>query len=159
MSKQNKFKIVIPSYNNEKWVEYNTASIISQTYKNYDVLYINDKSTDNTPELIKNIKEKYNLENWTILNNPENMQRGYNVNPNAPHIIDFMDSEDDILMFVDGDDWLINDKVLENLNNYYNQNDPWMTYGGMYCWPSNQKAHPQNTEYSDHVHNNKLYRH
>ena len=158
MSKQNKFKIVIPSYNNEKWVEYNTASIISQTYKNYDVLYINDKSTDNTPELIKNIKEKYNLENWTILNNPENMQRGYNVNPNAPHIIDFMDSEDDILMFVDGDDWLINDKVLENLNNYYNQNDPWMTYGGMYCWPSNQKAHPQNTEYSDHVHNNKLYR-
>ena len=49
MSKQNKFKIVIPSYNNEKWVEYNTASIISQTYKNYDVLYINDKSTDNTP--------------------------------------------------------------------------------------------------------------
>ena len=158
MSKQNKFKIVIPSYNNEKWVEYNTASIISQTYKNYDVLYINDKSTDNTPELIKNIKEKYNLENWTILNNPENMQRGYNVNPNAPHIIDFMDSEDDILMFVDGDDWLINDKVLENLNNYYNQNDPWMTYGGMYCWPSNQKASPQNTEYSDHVHNNKLYR-
>ncbi len=58
MSKQNKFKIVIPSYNNEKWVEYNTASIISQTYKNYDVLYINDKSTDNTPNLIENIKNK-----------------------------------------------------------------------------------------------------
>ena len=158
MNKQNKLKIVIPSYNNEKWVEYNAASIISQTYKNYDVLYINDNSTDSTPDLIENIKKKYNLENWKILNNPKNMQRGYNVNPNAPHITNFMDSEDDILLFVDGDDWLINDKVLENLNNYYNQNDPWMTYGGMYCWPSSQKASPQNTEYSDHVHNNNLYR-
>ena len=48
----NKFKIVIPSYNNEKWIEHNTASIIRQTYKNYDVLYINDKSTDKTLELI-----------------------------------------------------------------------------------------------------------
>ena len=63
MNKQNKFKIVIPSYNNEKWVEYNAASIISQTYKNYDVLYINDNSTDSTPDLIENIKKKYKLEN------------------------------------------------------------------------------------------------
>ena len=28
----------------------------------------------------------------------------------------------------------------------------------MYCWPSSQKASPQNTKYSDHVHNNNLYR-
>ena len=32
----------------------------------------------------------------------------------AKDIINFMDHKDDILMFVDGDDWLINDDVLEN---------------------------------------------
>ena len=29
---RNKFKIITPSFNNEKWVEYNIASILNQTY-------------------------------------------------------------------------------------------------------------------------------
>ena len=154
----NKFKIVIPSYNNEKWIEYNTASIIRQTYKNYDVLYINDKSTDKTLELIEDIKKKYNLDNWKILNNPKNMKRGYNINPNSNHMTEFMDSDDDILVFIDGDDWLVDDTVLEKLNNYYNMHGSWMTYGGMYTYPEGQYAHPQNSPYSDEVHANNQYR-
>ena len=35
---KNKFKIVIPSYNNEQWVETNIESILEQTYDNYEVL-------------------------------------------------------------------------------------------------------------------------
>ena len=159
MERRNKFKIVIPSYNNEKWVEPNVASIINQTYKNYEVLYINDASTDNTPNLVQKIIDDYNLNNWKLLNWETNKQRGYNVNPNSPHIIDFMDGKDeDILMFVDGDDWLIDENVLENLNNFYNTNHCWMAYGGMYTYPSSNKAYPQNTSYSSYVHENKLYR-
>ena len=156
--KDNKFKIVIPSYNNEKWVEYNVASIINQTYKNYEVLYVNDCSTDSTPSMIQEIIKGHKLDNWTLLNHKENKQRGYNVNPNAKHIIDFMDNDDDIILFVDGDDWLYDENVLEKLNDFYKTNDWWMTYGGMYCWPSGNFAHPQNTEYSEEVHKNKLYR-
>ena len=156
--KDNKFKIVIPSYNNKKWIEYNIASIINQTYKNYEVLYINDYSTDNTSQMVQNIISEYKLDNWTLLNHKENKQRGYNVNPNAEHIINFMDSDDDILLFVDGDDWLYDKNVLEKLNDFYKANDWWMTYGGLYCWPSGNPAHPQNTEYSEEVHKNKLYR-
>ena len=55
MEYQNKFKIVIPSYNNEQWVEPNMASILNQTYTNYDVLYINDASTDNTINKVNEI--------------------------------------------------------------------------------------------------------
>ena len=33
----NKFKIVIPSYNNQDWVEVNIESILEQTYNNYEV--------------------------------------------------------------------------------------------------------------------------
>ena len=156
--KDNKFKIVIPSYNNKKWVEYNVASIINQTYKNYEVLYINDYSTDSTPQIVQNIINEHKLDNWTLLNHKKNKQRGYNVNPNAEHIINFMDNDDDILLFVDGDDWLYDENVLEKLNDFYKTNDWWMTYGGMYCWPSNNLAHPQNTEYSEEVHKNKSYR-
>ena len=156
--KDNKFKIVIPSYNNEKWVEYNVASIINQTYKNYEVLYINDCSTDSTPSMVQEIIKGYKLDNWTLLNHKENKQRGYNVNPNAKHIIDFMGNDDDIILFVDGDDWLYDENVLEKLNDFYKTNDWWMTYGGMYCWPSGNFANPQNTEYREEVHKNKSYR-
>ena len=130
MERQNKFKVVIPSYNNEKWVEANVASILQQTYTNYEVLYINDASTDSTPSLIKKIIKDYKLDNWTLLNWKDNKQRGYNVNPNEDHIINFMDNEDDIILFVDGDDWLYDENVFERLNKYYNATDCWMTYGG-----------------------------
>ena len=63
---KNKFKIVIPSYNNEQWVEPNVASILNQTYTNYDVLYINDASTDNTLTLVNELVLNYNLSNFKI---------------------------------------------------------------------------------------------
>ena len=37
--KRNKFKILIASYNNEHWVEYNLASVLNQTYDNYEVIH------------------------------------------------------------------------------------------------------------------------
>ena len=159
MERLNRFKIVIPSYNNEKWVENNIASIVNQTYTNYEVLYINDASTDDTPTRVANIINDYGLSSkWTLVSWEENKQRGFNVNPNSKHIIDFIDDDNDILMFVDGDDWLFDEHVLQKLNDFYNKQDCWMTYGGMYSYPSGKLAYPQNTPYSDHVHANNLYR-
>lgn len=151
-----KFKIVIPSYNNEQWVEANIASILNQTHNNYDVLYINDASTDSTLTIVQDIVSQ--LPNWRIVTNTTNKRRGYNVSPYNEHIIGFMDSDQDILVFVDGDDWLFDEDVLSNLANYYNKHDVWMTYGKMICYPSGEVGNPQNTLYSDDVINNNLYR-
>ena len=61
-----------------------------------------------------------------------------------------------------GDDWFFDENVLENLNNYYNKTDVWMTYGKFYCWDGESnnviEANPQNTEYSDFTHDYKLYK-
>jgi glycosyltransferase involved in cell wall biosynthesis len=154
--KQNKFKIVIPSYNNEKWYEANIASILNQTYKNYDVLYIDDASTDNTYQVVSNIVS--DLPNWKVVSNEQNMRRGYNLSPYNPLLIDFIESDDDILVFIDGDDWLYDDKVLESLNNLYNENEYWMTYGKFVCYPSGDLGNPQNTPYPIEVHEQNAYR-
>ena len=159
MEKQNKFKIVIPSYNNEQWVEANVSSILNQKYRNFEVLYINDASTDNTFSLINSLKNTYNLDNWKIINNPINKKRGYNVSPYNKNIIEFIKNDEDILVFVDGDDWLFDENVLYKLNEYYNKFNPWMTYGGMYTYPESQPANPQNSPYNDEVHFNNVYSH
>ena len=52
---KNNFVILITAYNDEKWVKYNIASILNQTYDNYKVLFYDDASTDNTYKTVKEI--------------------------------------------------------------------------------------------------------
>jgi glycosyltransferase involved in cell wall biosynthesis len=151
--KQNKFKIIIASYNNEQWVEYNLASILNQTYDNYEVIYIDDCSTDNTFQKAKEIIG--DNEKFSIIKNETNLGGTYN------HIRFFNDIEDEeILVLVDGDDWLFDDKVLEKLNIFYEEKNVWMTYGKFYAWNGEDatEAYPQNTAYDDFIHKHKYYR-
>lgn len=149
----NFFKILVPSYNNQDWVEYNLSSLISQTYQNYHVYYLDDASTDNTYEIVKNLVG--NNPKFTIIKKTENTY---------PYgILSFFEylDDDDIYMAVCGDDWLYDEKVLENLNNFYNLNDYWLTYGKYYIQDEShdlKEGYPQNTCYPDFVHEYKLYR-
>lgn len=149
----NRFKIIIASYNNEAWVEYNLASILNQTYENYEVIYVDDKSEDRTIQKVKEIVG--GNKKFTIIENETNLGGTYN------HIRFFDSIEDnEILVLVDGDDWLFDDSVLDNLNNFYNEKDVWMTYGKFYAWDGEYatEANPQNTPFPEFVHDNKLYR-
>ena len=152
----NKFKIIIPSFNNEDWIEYNIASVLNQNYNNYEVLYVNDKSTDNTLNKVKDIVGE--LSNWTIINNKENKGAQYNY---FEHLDTFLNNDNDILIHLDGDDWLYDDNVLKNLNKYYNEKDCWMTYGGFVCWNGSEEVtlpNPQSTPYPEFIHKYKMYR-
>lgn len=53
--------IIIPVYNGELYLEECLDSIMEQTYKNLEVIIINDGSTDNTQQIINIYKEKYNF--------------------------------------------------------------------------------------------------
>ena len=149
-TRQNKFKIVIPSYNNSDWVETNIESILCQTYKNYEVLYINDASKDDTLTKVNNLVG--NNPKWKVVSNEKNMRRGYNISPYNEDVIKFMSSDNDILTFIDGDDWLAYPNSLELLNNYYNLYNPWLTYGKFVCYTTLKEGTPQNTPYPNDVH-------
>ena len=49
------FSIVIPAYNCEKTIQRTLASITNQTFSNYEVIIINDGSTDGTEKKLMNI--------------------------------------------------------------------------------------------------------
>ena len=46
--------IVLPTYNGEKYLADSIESVISQTYKNWELIIINDCSTDKTLEIAQN---------------------------------------------------------------------------------------------------------
>ena len=52
MNINNHFKIIVPSYNNEKWLQACLRSVKLQTYDNYQCIIVDDCSSDKSVEII-----------------------------------------------------------------------------------------------------------
>lgn len=130
--KENKpFVIVIPSYNNEAYVERNLNSVLEQEYQNYRVVYIDDCSTDKTYEKALQCVEMHQAEDRVqIIKNEVNRKALYNLY-HAVHSA----ADDEIIVLLDGDDWLAHGHVLKELNRYYNDPHVWLTYGQYMTYP------------------------
>lgn len=127
----NRFIIIVPFYNVEKWIKYNIRSVRKQTYKNFKCILIDDMSTDNSCNVIKN--EIKNDNRFTLI---KNTKKKYALQNIVDAIQLANPSSEDIIVTLDGDDWLYSSDVLSYLNDSYNQEDCWLTYGSYVEYPS-----------------------
>jgi len=108
--KDYKIGIIIPNYNYEHTIEKCLNSIVEQTYKNYEVIFVDDMSTDNSVNIAYKFVDK--LSNIKIVQLQQKRLNGGARNEAYLHL-----SEDvDYVWYVDSDDWLDNNKVLEKIN-------------------------------------------
>lgn len=117
--------IIIPSYNNAQWVMSNMLSVLRQDYTNYRIIYIDDCSQDHTAPLAYAIAQQHrNTLPFILIANKT--RRGALAN-----LYDAIHScaDEEIIVTVDGDDWLANDQVLKKLNKVYSTKDVWLTHG------------------------------
>lgn len=130
------FTIIIPSRNNSEWVERTLGSVASQSVHTWNAIYINDASTDDTAQKVEQFRKIHGLEGKIILINNE-MRQGALAN-----IVKavYMCEDWDVMVTLDGDDWLSGPDVLKKLDAVYNQNDIWMTYGSYRQFPSGSKG-------------------
>lgn len=121
--------VIIPSYNNARWVEKNLSSVFKQDYTNYRVIYIDDCSSDNTFELAQQVVERYHQQWRTTLIHNEKRQGALANLYNAIHSC----KDNEIVLTLDGDDWFAHNYVLNIIGNIYDNSDVWLTYG-QYCY-------------------------
>ena len=103
--------VIINVYNAEKYIEKCLDSVINQTYKNLEILIINDGSTDNSIKLCKNYKDKR-----IKITTTKNMGLA------ASRNVGIESAKGDYLYFVDADDFIKEDTIeyLYNLSVKYN---------------------------------------
>jgi len=93
--------VIIPCYNIENYIEKCIESIEKQTYKNIEIIAVDDNSKDNTFELLNNLKQKYS--NLTVYKNEENRGAAYSRN------FALQKAKGEYIGFVDSDDYIVDD--------------------------------------------------
>ncbi|OLR59195.1 hypothetical protein BHF70_05890 [Anaerostipes sp. 494a] len=106
-----KVSIIIPVYNTESYIERCVKSLVSSTYKNIELILINDASSDNSFGICQELSNQYSC--IRLLNNKKNRGVSYTRNRG----LRFATGE--LIMFTDSDDWVENDYVERMVEEYY----------------------------------------
>ena len=102
-----KVSIIIPIYNTEKYLEECLDSVINQTYKNLEIILINDGSLDNSLKICREYETK---DGRIVVIDKENSGVSNTRN------IGIESSTGDFITFVDSDDWLELDAIETMVN-------------------------------------------
>lgn len=117
-----KIGIIIPNYNYEHTIEKCLNSILKQTYKNYQIIFVDDVSTDNSVKIAKELlKPPHKI--------IELKQKRYNGGARNEAYL-HLDDDVDYVYYIDSDDWLYDDEALEEINNKL-QKKPDVLFVGM----------------------------
>lgn len=114
-----KFIVIVPVYNAENWIETCVRSITSQIYTDYQVIIIDDCSTDRTWDLVNRMQYKSirnDVHTGSVVGNMVKCLKLIKTDP------------EDVCMVVDGDDYLADNLVFNHLNEVYKEY-VWFTYG------------------------------
>ena len=108
-----RFSVIVPVYNLGILVNQCVISLISQTFDNFEIILVNDGSTDNSLSILREWEKKdKRIQIIDKLNGGLSSARN----------VGLRQSIGDYILFVDGDDWLAID-ALESIEDYLRQNE------------------------------------
>ena len=143
--------ILTTVYNCQDYIERCLSSIMSQKFKNFKCYITDDLSTDNSIKLIedfiKNDGRFILVKNKIKLYQPGNYDQVIRNNENI--------DDNDVIVEIDGDDWLPDSKVLERINNVYSDNNVWIA-NGSFKYPNGMVGFSSKQENLDNLRNSRF---
>lgn len=98
--------VIIPVYNVGKYIEKTLESVVNQDYKDFELLLVNDGSTDNSVDVASTYLSKKNI-NWRIINKDNGGQ-------SSARNMGLDKANGDYVVFLDSDD-VVSEKFLSSL--------------------------------------------
>jgi glycosyltransferase involved in cell wall biosynthesis len=89
----NKYSIIVTVFNKEKYISRCIDSILSQKYKDFDLIIVDDGSTDNSENIINNYKDT-RIKYYKKSNSGVSDTRNYSINKVITKYFTFVDADD-----------------------------------------------------------------
>jgi glycosyltransferase involved in cell wall biosynthesis len=125
--------IIIPVYNCEKYLAEAIQSVIDQTYKNWELIIVNDASTDSSQKIVSEYVKKD--KRISLVNHKINKYRSGALNTGIKV------SNGKYISFLDADDIYFNNKTTKQVEFLENNLDIDMVYGDMEVFDDNGKKY------------------
>ena len=89
-----KVSVIIPTYNREATLKRAVESVLNQTYTDFELIIVDDGSTDNTRQLVENIHDDRITYYYVKINSGAAAARNYGIERAEGEYIAFQDSDD-----------------------------------------------------------------
>jgi glycosyltransferase involved in cell wall biosynthesis len=122
-----KVSIVVPVYNCEKTIEQCLSSLINQTYRNKEIIIVDDGSVDNTSEILKKFAK---LSDVKIIKFPTNRGASLARNEGIKH------ATGEIIFIAEADAYYAKDYI-ELCVKHFENSKTGTVIGALHAWPEN----------------------
>jgi len=120
MPNKTKFVFVIPAFNCVEDIDKTVFSVIAQSYDDWEMIVLDDLSTDNTGDRVEEISSALKLQDKiTVIKNKEKHGEVRNTLKAAK-----LTNDDDVIVRLDAGDWLTENDTLYILDQVYSEYDP-----------------------------------
>lgn len=130
MSETNLISVIIPFYKNSKWLSEALESVYEQTYKNFEIILVNDGSKEDINQII----DKFSAKMIYIYKN--------NSGPGETRNIGIETANGDYIAFLDSDDIWLPNKLRDQLDFMLKNDFIWCHTAGLYFWENSKKRKP-----------------
>ena len=131
-SSQKSFVILISAHNNTAYCEKSLLSALTQHYEHFRILYIDDASTDDSFAKVMQMASQSPRGNKASFIQNKEPKGTLACLYEAIHTC----QDKEIVLLVDGNDFLAHENVLAKLSKVYSKSSTWMTYGNFLDYPS-----------------------
>ncbi len=126
-----KISVIIPAYNEEKYIAESIESVLKQDLKNFEIILVNDNSTDNTKEIIEKFVRKDSK--VKLLNHKKNKGRAAAVNTGIKK------AKGKYIAFLDADDLMAKGRLKKQMTFLENRSKTDMIFGDFLVLKENKK--------------------
>ena len=134
---KNKISVIIPVYNTEKYVREAVESIVHQTYKNVEIILVDDGSSDESGKVCDLLQRAY-----------ENVYAFHQKNsgPSVARNLGMDHATGDYITFLDSDDYLSPETYQAMMDFMLRENADIGSFGGDYVYRNKVTCHVDNTQ-------------